>query len=428
MSEAQSTAVPDFEPTSPTPTKVYVNGTQVPAADVDVHLRKEGELAISRYAEVDFASPFNGKDFLGAFNSLGDDQTTADTLRIDVRNQRRNEYSTVFNGIVTGLGDSDNSNRKIHHCRAQSPENYLSNIPASKVFRQTTVEEIIGYVVEELNENFPLNISVGGVGDGVEVDQPDGTNPLSLNFLNPFLLHSERIVTNKTFQQNKHTLSDVIDWLQGKVSGRAWVQPSERGGELIVVGDPSNSSQTHRAHYLDGGNLRVINNTALQEIKPLNTIILNGRAKKSLGEVGDFELNIPSETFTTVKARHTELYKRNGEKELSDTIRKSDGESKEEVRREAASILKQRIDEATGGSITVTLSDTLVQPFDLVEARPTVNTESNPVDPITYEVNRCHYRVRPNDHGTVPQIELNAGIHTDISEDIEIVDTWDRDA
>lgn len=428
-SASQSAGVSDYVPQNPTPTKVYVNGTQVPPSTVDVHLRKGGSLAINRYAEVDFASPWNDTDYLSLFNSLSDNQTEQDTLRIDVRNQDAETYSTVFHGVVTGVGDSDSSNRKIHHCRAQGPEHYLDKIPASKKYNSgVQIQDILQYATSKLSENFPLSVSVAGVSGG------DTENTIGVVDLPGFVISLvgvfedvSQLTTPKTFTRNKHTLTDVLDWATDKVGGRIWFQPTKDGTEMVFTRSPTSESREHQAHSLNDGNLRVINNNALKEIKPINQITLNGRASKTFAEIGSYEINSPSDTFTKVTARHTELYQRNGGKPLSDTIKKSDSESKQEVEQEAKSILKKRVDEATGGTMSVVMVDSLVEPFDTIEARPTVGKQSAPVEPITYEISRAHYKCRPNEP-VVPHIELNCGVHTDMSEDIEIISSNTTDA
>jgi hypothetical protein len=430
MGVSQSTAVSDFQAQNPMPTKCYVNGTEIPPSTVDVHLRKGGPLDINRYAEVQFASPWADTDYLSLFGSLTDDQTKPDTLRIDVRNQDTETYSTVFHGIVTGVGDSPDSNNKIHQCRAQGPEHYLQKIPASKVYSSgVQIQEILGYVTSELSEDFPLSVSVAGVGGS------DTQNTIGVVDLPSFVISVvgifqdvDQLTTPKTFTANKHTLSDVLDWATDKVGGRVWLQPTKEGAEMVFTQSPTEQSRDHRGHYLNDGSLRIIDNSALKEIKPINQITLNGRASKTFAEVGEFEINSPSDTYTQVTARHTELYERNGEKPLTDTIRKSDSESKQEVEKEAKSILKKRVDEATGGSMQVVLVDSLVEPFDTIEAKPTVGRQTAPVEPIEYEVSRSHYKIRPNEPDTVDHIDLNCGVHTDLDEDIEIITTNTKDA
>jgi len=143
---------------------------------------------------------------------------------------------------------------------------------------------------------------------------------------------------------------------------------------------------------------------------------------------GGFEANVPDDTFFQVKARHKVLYQRAGETEYSDTIRKSDSSTAEEAEREAKQVLKKRVDGATSGSMQV-VQNQLIQPFDTIEARPTVNeVADDEINSLTYEVSRCHYKSHHNDEGAIPHIEVLAGLHTDIDEDIEIVRTNEKQA
>jgi len=223
---SQSTGVTDFEPTSPCLSRVYVNGTRIPTAKVDTRLRKEGPLAINRYAEVNFASPWQDQDYLSLFGQFNDDLSDSDTLRIDVRDQREETYLPVFNGVVTGVGNSRNDNRKIHRVKAWGPELFLDKIPASKRFsNEAKVSDILGYVLEELNKNFALNITSGQFGNST-VDDVDETDLFSVaqSFVdgipianNLILSTLDDLTTEKTFQKNKHYLSDVLDWLQDKI-------------------------------------------------------------------------------------------------------------------------------------------------------------------------------------------------------------------
>ena len=435
----QSPAAKDYEPTSTCLSRVYVNGTRIPTAEVDVRLRKEGPLGINRYAEANFASPWGDQDYLSLFGQFNDDLSETDTLRIDVRDQKEETYQSVFNGVVTGVGNSHNDNRKIHRVRARGPELFLDKIPASKRFtNDTSVADILGYVLEELNKNFAMTIDSGGFGDST-VDDVDETDLFSaaqslvegIPIANNLILSTlDDLTSEKTFQRNKHNLSDVTDWLQDKIQSRIWIQPTQEGGQLLVTSNPVKNNPTHRANYLNNGQTRIIENNALVEIKPINTIVVKGGTRRSVENPGAFgyEARGVDKKFTTAKARHTELYDRANGKELSDTVVKTDATTVKEVENEAKSILKKKVDEATSGEITIT-HDRLVQPYDTVVAKPTVNAEDRlSIDPIEYEVSRCHYKVRPNDNDVVHHINLTCGIQTDIENDIEIIRSWDRSA
>lgn len=415
--------VEDFTPTNPTPSKLYLNGTEVPPARVDLYCRKEGPLGVNRYAEVQFASPFNGTDFFNVLNTDGsDEQSQPDTLRIEIRDQNAETYTTAFHGIVTGVGDSRSDNRKLKHCRAEGIEHFLDRIPASFQYKRNEpkpVSVVVDAIVTQLNDGVPLPIgfeelpeSVGGLFtlDGTLI--PAAADALS----------DKKLISGKTFQANKHTLKDMIQWLSGKLDGRFWIVPTKDGGIFQYFANPVEQSASLRAHYLSDGNLRVINNTALNQVRPLNTIIVNGRAASTFVELGPFEVNTPEDSFVQVKARHDVLYQRSGNTELTTKIKKSDAESKEEVKKEARTMLKRKIDEASTGSMHTVL-DREVQPFATIEARPTVNTQANQVPSITYEVHRSHYKIHPNDTDTVPHVELNCGIKTNAQSDISILST-----
>lgn len=434
--------ISDWNPSEKTPTRVYVNGTQIPASTLDLHVRKNGPLDISRYAEVEFCSPYNNKDFLSLFRSfeeitpddfnssvpnldrLLDQQRDQDILHIETYSGDTDGYESVFRGIVTGVGPSDSQNRKIHQCRAQGPTQYLSNIPVSKVFgdgvnNELYIEDILDFVIETINENLSFDVTLSENNLSFSSGSrpvPDSTGDTQRTIL----------FTNKTFQQNKHTLIDVINWARDKVSGRIWLEPTNDGMELIGTDSPTQELSTHSAHYLDGG-LQIINNNALNEISPTNTIIVNGEAQRSvpgLDILDEFGITEPTESeYIQVKARHEELYQSNSEREIKTKVRKSDASSEQGVRNEARSMLKDEVDQATSGSMQVTMN-TPVQPFETIEAKPTVNSlPDGTVPTTTYEVTRCHYKVRPSSN-LIPHIDLTVGLHTDMQEDIVIRDSW----
>lgn len=422
------TTVVDYVPERQCPTRVYINGTRVPAAETDVHIRKEGPLSVTRYAEANFASPWAGEDYLSILNTFGADQNTPDILQIDSYDTVEETHTPLFYGVITGVGSSpDHDNEKLFHVRGQGPGHYLENIPASKTFKnRATVETVLEYIVAELDavlpESFSLTTQSQRQGTAAEIVQAP-SNSSGFGILDTQLLY-----TAKSFTANKHTVEDVVNWLQEKIRGRIWIEPTPDGGELILSDNPKQQAIAHTAHYLDSGDTKIINNNALAELNPLNTVVVNGRAKRTLADIGDFELNLPRDEFVKVKARHKSLYQAAGDTELKTTIKKSDAESEQEVINEAKSKLKARVDGSTAGGMQV-VHNKYITPFDTITARPTVNEQPvADVPAITHEVHRAHYKVRPNEQDVLPHIELNVGIRTDIDDDIEIVRSWREDA
>jgi len=408
-------------PSNDTDSQVFVNGTRIPVVNADVHIRKEGALDVTRYAEVQFPAVYENKKYNQLFSTVNPHtQNSFDTLYIKLKDGTGN-FVPVFRGYVTGVGSTD-SNR-VWQLRARGPADLLNSVNVGKQFTSTTGAEVAKYIIRRLRDKLPFDFKYpSDENDDVldELEIFDANNPLG-SLLG---LEAEgQDLSNKTFQKNRHTLKDVVDWLRSKSALRLWFEPTEEGVVFLPFKQPT--AKSHKAHYL-GGNVKVIENNALSELAPINTIEARGSATKTWLSIGDFDLNTGGDKFVIAKARHKDLYKRAGNTELkADTFIEAEGNTKPEVKNDARSALKERIDEATAGDMMTLLAGG-VTPFDTIEARPTCRTEAEETVPITYEVNRVHHMVSPEDEesGNISKSRLNIGIHTDMQDDIEIKDKW----
>jgi len=397
---------------------VFVNGTRIPVANANIHIRKEGPLDVTRYAEVQFPAEYNNNRYVDLFQTKDpDSQDDFDTLYITLRNGN-GSFVPAFRGFVTGVGATDSA--LIWQCRARGPAHMLTSATANKQFTRTTGKGIVDYIVNRLDQKAPFAVSSpsGDADDPLEDIELFKDQETLADFIFP---DNDSIpdISPKTFQSNRHTLKDVADWLRSKTSIRLWFEPTDNGVTLLPLQSPS--EQSHQAHYL-GGELQVISNNALSEIAPVNTIKAKGSATESFDVLGFFELNSDSNKYYIAEARHTKLYERAGQRELeADTWIRSDGNTSQEVAEDARSGLKDAIDEATEGDMITLLSGDVI-PFDTIEARPTCRSEAEETVPITYEVNRVEHMVNPSDGQS--RSRINVGIHTDLQNDIEILDTW----
>jgi len=420
--DVQFRDVEDHDPEEDTDSRIFVNGVRIPVVNADVHIRKEGSLDVTRYAEVQFPATFQGTRYVEQFRAVEPSlQTRFDTLYVELKDPAGN-YVPTFRGFVTGVGATDKTG--VWQCRARGPAKLLTSINVGKQFTRTTGLGVVEFITQKLDEKSEFSVSVpdGNADDPLENIEIFKDQQTIADFIFP---DNDSIpdLSPKTFQKNRHTLQDVVDWLRSKSSLRLWFEPTNNGITLLPLKRPTNTS--HRAHYL-GGDVEVISNNALSELAPINTIEAKGSAANTLFSVGDFDLNLGGDEYTVAKARHEPLYERAGNTELqADTFIKSDGTSKEEVKNDARSALKDAIDEATAGDMMTLLAGG-VTPFDTIEARPTCRTEAEKTVPITYEVNRVHHMVSPEDEdsGNISKSRLNVGIHTDMSEDIIIKDKW----
>jgi hypothetical protein len=438
-----------YEPDCVTDTRVYVDGTRLPAGEVDLYERKEGPLDLTRYAEVAFASPFAGEsytDLLGASNP--DEQTDADTVRIEVKDKATDQYVLAFRGMVTGLGNTVDGPNQMWKLRAQGPGQLLDAIPADiKIGNRQSLEQTLTRIVEQIRPHVPF-----AVEDPTTDVKPQPNRVIqgpkeALTLLSGYgalvnAIEAYDILTPKSFQPNKHTLADVLDWLTKKLGVHLWFEPTPEGVGFVVLDNPT--GRHHRAHQL-GGDLLVKQNDALTELRPANTIVVNGKTHYTFSEVNAetaaenirdlqgpvFGDNSPIRKFVKATIRHEPLYQRAGQRELHvGTNILVDGKSKTEVINEGKKILKERIDGTTSGTMQCLLRAP-ISPFDTVEAYPVCDSQVNEsVTPITYEVSRVHHKVRTgtSEDTSISQTELNLGVHTDPDDDIVVADAYQEEA
>lgn len=423
----QATVEPHTCDDDTTDARVFVNDVRVPVSDVDIHMRKEGPLSATRYAEGKIASPFNGVDYINAFDAANEDgQGQYDVIRIEVRDYLSDQFVTQFHGLVTGLGNGSGPER-IWTFRAQGVGLFFDKVDAGFTVENKdgiTADSIAEIITQKINELFvgqPFNIdSVVGNNAGVYKSEPDLSDPEFEQGPDGELRGTG--TTTKSFVANRHTLADIVRWLEKTFELYAYVDHVPENPALFAVRDPH--AGTHTAHYM-GGNLQIIQNDALSELRPVNTLIAKGSAQDSTGPFnGLFSADEPADEYAYAIARHKDLFKRSGEMPLRAKSLEVDARDMEEVKKQARQKLKERIDDTSSGDM-LTLPRAPVQPFNLVEAKPTCQeSPATNVPAVTYEVHRVHHRIRGGERSTT---KLNVGVHTNAVEDLVIDEEGYRD-
>lgn len=425
--------VQPHDPQKQTDSKVFVNNTRLPVGSVDLYYRKEGALDFTRICEAEFPSPWAGQEWVDLFKTLTpEEQSSPDTVRVELLDNVTDEYVIAFQGIITGVRNSANGGDRRWEFRAEGVGHLLSNIPASTKFSETSATQPLKYVVQELNERVPFDVTILTT-DESQVQDPVTVTPVSSLF-NPTAGVASKleeilpvdfslINSAKTFTYGKHTLSNVISWVAEKAGLFVWFQPTQDGVGLVATKNPT--ARKHVAHNL-GGNTALVNNNAYAELKPVNSITVKAPAKKSTESVIPFNIGEPSNNLLTVTAHHKPLLERAGGNEFHGNVhRLSDAMTKEEVMNEARRLLKKNVDETTSGDMQ-TLLRAPIDPYDTIEAQPACNNNiAKDYSPLTYEVSRVHHKV---DASGISTTDLTVGIKTNLQEDIEIVDSWTTEA
>lgn len=421
----------DPESDENTDAAAFVNGTRIPVGDVDVFLRKEGPLDFTRYCEVQFVSPYKEVDYTDAFDGFDPTaQESWDTIRIDVRDHAMDRFHPAFHGVVTGVGNAAGGGELLFEARAQGPGQILDKIPIDVTYSEASVNQVINDVAKKLETKVPFKVitDISNVGQVREGERPAYINPENegdpvllarvTNQVREFLSKGDTVTTPKNFHFGKHTLADVMSWVSGKADIFTWLAPVPSGVIFVVTKQPNNIH--HDADYLDG-DLTVINNDALAELRPVNTVLVKAPAEKSR----DGEEKKASDKYIKAKAVHRPLYRRAGGRELyADNFEPlSNARTKAEAMNEAANKLKKTVDAVRGGDME-TMVRGPVTPFDTVEAKPTCDeSPATSLNSITYEVNRVHHKIVSEGMATT---QLNVGVHTDTEEDIAVFDSWEK--
>jgi len=418
-----------YDPDCLTDSKVLVNGERIPVGDVDIHIRNEGYIDIARYVEVNFFSPFRGTDFLDVFNSVeGTDGSGMDEIYIEVSRYNDDTYFPAFRGVVTGVGNAGGDTpSQMWTLRAQGPAMFLDKVPVSSNFEETGAQFIVDEVGEDLADKLPFDVTVADV-EGFESEdetvgaEDDGGNQFSNSGLGPSSVEgatSEDTLSGatpnvtKTFKKNRDTLADVLQWISKKKDALLYFIPRQNDVKLQPYF--GNQIRPYDAHYL-GGNVIVMENNALSELSPINTLTVNGKAASTIS--GLLPNNISSGEFAQVKVRHEGLYERAGETELHpDSHVEDDALKKKATENAAKKMLREKITEATGGDME-TLLFAPIAPYDTIRAKPVCEGQSGTeTDPITYNISRVHHQIRASDLSTT---KLNVGVAVGDG-DIEVV-------
>lgn len=436
-------AAPQYEPDCITDTKVFVNGTRLPVGDIDLHIRNEGPVDIGYYVEGEFASPFNGRDYLDEFST--EENSDMDVLRVQVSPHDSEEYAEAFYGMVTGVGNAADGPERMWKFRARGPAFFLDKIPVGGNFEGSGAQTILTKVGNQLDDKLPIDIFVPKVSqlqsegtgpDGETLEAEDNTSEVDiLNFgtVGPVINTVEKAQDflggddsneklTRTFTSNRHTLADVLNWFSTKTDTLVMFWPT--GNQSILEPIFRQQMRTLDAHYLDG-DIDVIANNALSEVNPINTLTVNGKASKTLGSLGDFEAQIPSREYAYAIAQHKQLYQQAGKTALHETtFTESGSNTKQEVKNEAKKLLYDRISQATDGNMVTRLHHPMLPHYG-IRALPTCRgSAATDTDPITYNVSRVHHQIRTDE---VSKTKLNVGIGVD-DDDIVVTETGYKNA
>jgi hypothetical protein len=276
--------------------------------------------------------------------------------------------------------------------------------------------------------------------------------------------------TQKTFQVNRNNMADHLDWFTSLIDARWWFEPTVSGPLFVIDATsykPGDGQGTYqRRQFIDEAlfddslfdtplgltgqtyvspfmSVNTLNNNALADIKPFNTLELYGETSTYRERYGgspeseetdrdsstdqDFSSSgspgAYTEQYPYVKLQYKPLLQRAGGYPYSVQPIESDEIYLDEAREAAIDNFRQHLADQTEGEIELE-GEPHALPYDYVTTLPVCNDTFQGANtlPITWEINGVRHKTRPNERYVT---ELGTSITFDESQ-LDITATYRR--
>jgi len=379
-----------------------------------LHERKQGPVSISRHAEITIPiTGFGESDWLqyiDAFQDGGEIQSASILgAPLDTDGTRTGDPVPVFTGYLGAVGSTGGTNRA--RVRIHDPMKFLDTIAAGTRFKDATVGDVLNYVVEQFRQGqsvfTDVDVSIANPNRRVIESAGFDANP---DLLSDLISDPTFEILSKKFSTNRDTLADVVSWIRKRAPVKVWFGPSQDGTGITLYATENLAVEydlTPQSENLP----KLIENGALYEARPLNTLKLKGKTGQYI-DVGPFEGQVPLSgdgSYPEATATYEPLVDRYGGK-LTKTG-ETDLTSEKGARQEAKSRLKQMLDDVSGGSMTLSLA-LQCRCYDRLKATPACAGVTADVGPLAYEIQRLTHTVSPSD-SNIPRTEVGVSLAVD---------------
>jgi hypothetical protein len=409
--------------------RVYVDGEKVPVINdgIECHIRKDGPLDINKLTDVYFPVEWQGEDYSGAVTALDPNEkdNSWDPVEIQIKNHGTDEFVTVHKGFVMAVGGGAKGTLE-RRMRVADIGQLLTAVPASQTFDSPRPETVLEYAIDELIKAQPVFNDIVLKAVNRNERDVDISGPLEaigdISFEGGFF--------GKTrFKANEHTLLDVLDWVLEHIGGRFYFDYDNGSDDLVFVYDFAPTAPTAEAKHL-GGNTEVIQNNALYEISPINTVTVQGKTNNAVDTVVNTAEDIANAAnfvtggemdfggekgFPEATVYHEQLRQLSGGATLKPPIKETDTTDKRSTEIAATKRLKDILDNAGGGEI-VTRPFPIALPYTEFVSKPACGDAVDvDVPPISYEIEEIKHVVsaKASDNRPSAYTKLNVSMFID---------------
>ena len=414
---------PVFECDSNPPARVYVGGTRIPVINngVRTEIRKDGAMGLTRYSEVFFPREWGGEAFENAVRALDPNEANVyDPVDIQFRDYGDDgEYKTVHRGFVMGVGGGGRGDLE-RRMTVGDVGQLLGGMPIDQEFTYeagTEIEDVIADIIDQIElggvvpkvfSSIEFNaieseaadtdsLGLGNTIDFADAGLTDVTPGIGISILVSLLTRDR-----KEFEPNKHTVADIIAWIEDRLEGYFYFRPPEGSSvgesdiELVYDQDPGFEFTANHLDENGGYGVQIYKNNALYEIRPINQYLVNGAVTTSTTTPGA-ATDPPAETtkqYPQAIVQHEQLA------ELANVPLRPPDEHADEVttvagaEKRAIEGLKNALDESGLGAIEMAPSPRM-RPYSTIKSLLACGEErSEDSEPFEYEVESVVHNAR----------------------------------
>lgn len=453
---------------------------EIPTTKVEVNTNRNGVADINRYARVDFPTEWAGESVVKYINGYNPNDPEFSYVRIWFKDAG-GEYVLDHFGFAGGVGPA--SATGVSKMWVYDINELMKAVSASVTYNTPTPMDVLADITSQMNRLTGVFLRPVLIAPNTEEELADfiradddlffvqdlneqgGTGTITYSALDDGELTEEEASQiqedfeialvdtgglrfdvdlsqlefnvsygQKSFQPNRDTLIDVLDWLAGRMDAKWHLEPFANGVRIVMDVRPTSRTFIQDAvatDYIEGrfeeeqiagsigellsgeevpvhGITRLIKNSALADILPASAVVVRGETSRSLSDrartaavntgrhlIGGFARTLdfiddvtvdeyefypepaqPSRRYPEVQARVRPFYERSvalGNEEafaLTSTVVESSDTTTGAAERTAIRNLKKRVAEAGEGEI-VLFGNPRLMPYDRMLAYPT---------------------------------------------------------
>ncbi len=415
------------DPNTITAERIWI---EIPTTDVELRINKDGPADINRRAKILFPTEWAGESVVEKINAFepenGDSNITY--ARIYFRDNPGDVWELKHHGFISGVGQSHQVG--VSKMWVYDYAEFIDQVPITASWDRPTLSSVVTEVITTFNRETPARLvsNVLHIGEDATMDDVAAEDLVYIDdVLGEDVLAAEQDAPgilsyipdsghygpkSKDFYRNRHTLSDVMNWLADHLNAIWYIRPTFAGGQFVIDEAGTQGVLSRKLFVQDtidedervdfddeglsrGPDIRVIQNTALYEINPVNTVVVRGEGDTSRSLTSPstwLSGSEPSGSFPVATVRAEHLYESaqvgSGSEESAELayFEPIDSNEIEDAIRVAKDIMRELIENEEEGRIR-TFGRPEIEPYDVVESHFTC-AERFPADivPIHYEV------------------------------------------